>query len=229
MAKNEVATIEELSGMYPVLQPDSDVAEILATNLGGDDFSPYELDQIKTPAGGGQAWTLESLDGEDEIVKTVEGIIIFTQMQRAFYESDIDDGGGGNPPDCRSNDTVIGIGEPGGPCVECPYSQYGSAVKGEGQRCKQSRIMYVVRPGQFLPVALKVSASSLKAAKKYLLQLAGRGYQYTSVITSFGLEKDKNADGIAYSRVTFAMVQKLDQTQAVAVKAVSESFKSALG
>ena len=229
---NEVAKVEDLGSMYPVLSGESEVAEILAENLGGDSFSPFELDQLKTPAGGGAAWELESLDGEPEILKTVEGIIIYTQMQRAFYEQEIDEGGGGNPPDCSSSDAIIGscaeeVGL-GGECSACPHAQYGSAIKGDGQRCKQSRIMYVVRPGQFLPVALKVPASSLKNAKKYLLKLAGAGLPYTSVVTSFGLEKLKNNDGIAYSGITFSVSQRLTPEHKEAVKAMAVSFKGAV-
>lgn len=228
MSKQEAAVYEDLGEMYPVLSADSDVAEVLAENLGGDSFSAYELDQLKTPSGGGGVWSLESLDGEDEILKTVEGIIVFTQIQRAFYEVELDEGGGGNPPDCTSSDCVLGIGTPGGACADCEYSQYGSAEKGEGQRCKQSRTMYVVRPGQFLPIALKVPASSLKNAKKYLLKLAGAGLPYTSVVTSFGLEKLKNKDGIAYSGITFSVAQKLNPKYKDAVKAMSASLKSAV-
>lgn len=228
--KNEVVVVEDLSAMYPVLSGDSEVVEILAENLSGDSFSPFELDQLKVPSGGMVSWEVETLDGGFEAVKTIEGIVIFTQMQRAFYEVELDDDevSSGNPPDCVSQDCVVGKGKPGGECAACEYAEYGSAIKGDGQRCKQSRIMYVVRPGQFLPAALKVPASSLKAAKKYLLKLAGAGLPYTSVVTSFGLEKLKSNSGIAYSGITFSVDQKLDPQYKGVVKAMAESFKAAI-
>ena len=232
MSKNEVALAEDLSTMYPVLSADSDVAEVLAENLGGDDFSPHELDQLKTPSGGGSAWEIESLDGETEIMKVVNGIIVHTQMRRAFYETELDEGGGNNPPDCSSEDGVTGKCDDevglGGVCADCPHSQYATALKGKGQRCKQSRVMYVMRPGSFLPIVIKVPASSLKAAKKYLLKLAGAGKVYTSVITSFGLEKLKNDDGIDYSGILFSMKEKLSPEHAASAKAISASLKKSV-
>src|SRR5262249_37088660 len=52
-----------------------------------------------------------------------------------FYKTRIlfgpmDEGGGLR---CSSQDNLIGIGEPGGTCVKCPLSQFGSARNGEGK------------------------------------------------------------------------------------------------
>src|SRR5882672_6814537 len=42
----------------------------------------------------------------------------------------IDEGGGLR---CQAPDNLIGIGEPGGTCIKCPFSQFGSARNGEGK------------------------------------------------------------------------------------------------
>jgi hypothetical protein len=93
-----------------------------------------------------------------------------------FYKTRIlfgpmDEGGGLR---CQSPDNLIGIGEPGGTCIKCPFSQFGSARNGEGKgtACNQfyNYAALVVKdnavtPEQLLVFSLKSSA--LKVAKDW--------------------------------------------------------------
>lgn len=93
-----------------------------------------------------------------------------------FYKTRIlfgpmDEGGGLR---CQSPDNLIGIGEPGGTCVKCPFSQFGSARNGEGKgtACNQffNYAALVVADGRVSPEGLLVfslKSSALKVAKDW--------------------------------------------------------------
>jgi hypothetical protein len=93
-----------------------------------------------------------------------------------FYKTRIlfgpmDEGGGLR---CQSPDNLIGIGEPGGTCIKCPLSQFGSARNGEGKgtACNQffNYAALVVNDGHVSPEGLLVfslKSSALKVAKDW--------------------------------------------------------------
>lgn len=93
-----------------------------------------------------------------------------------FYKTRIlfgpmDEGGGLR---CQSPDNLIGIGEPGGTCIKCPFSQFGSARNGEGKgtACNQffNYAALVVNDGGVSPEGLLVfslKSSALKVAKDW--------------------------------------------------------------
>lgn len=93
-----------------------------------------------------------------------------------FYKTRIlfgpmDEGGGLR---CQSPDNLIGIGQPGGTCVNCPFSQFGSARNGEGKgtACNQffNYAALVVRDGTVSAEGLLVfslKSSALKVAKDW--------------------------------------------------------------
>lgn len=83
----------------------------------------------------------------------------------------IDEGGGLR---CQSPDNLIGIGEPGGTCIKCPFSQFGSARNGEGKgtACNQffNYAALIVNDGTVTPEGLLVfslKSSALKVAKDW--------------------------------------------------------------
>jgi hypothetical protein len=93
-----------------------------------------------------------------------------------FYKTRIlfgpmDEGGGLR---CQSPDNLIGIGEPGGTCIKCAFSQFGSArnCEGKGTACNQffNYAALVVNNGEVSPEGLLVfslKSSALKVAKDW--------------------------------------------------------------
>ena len=176
-------------------------AAALASNLGGLEISVFDLETIRIPAGGGLNWQILTPEGE-ESAKTINGILVGTQMTRAYWSTPIEESGGA-PPDCSSPDNNTGYGNPGGSCRTCPYAKFGSDHRGRGQACKQVLRLFFLRDGQVLPSVIPLPPTSHKACKQYLLGLASRGVQARTVITEIGLAKTKNQDGVAYSQATF--------------------------
>lgn len=207
----------------------ADLMEILQENVGGA-ITEFDLTRVKVPSGGMTAWVIPSLDGEDEVATTIDGVLVYHREPRAYWSAGIDESGGNTPPDCRSSDGKIGIGDPGGDCSVCPYAQFGSADHGEGrgQACKQMKLVFLLRPESLLPVALFLPPTSIKPVRQYLLGLASEGQHYSSAVTRLSLEKDRNAEGIEYAKVKLTRLSTLGDDQLRQVREYSAGLRGAL-
>ncbi len=189
------------------------IREAMEANVGDGGLTAGDFDHIKVPAGGGTAWTIQGLDGE-EILKEVAGIVVAWRDTRAYWSVPMEQSDGSTPPDCYSLDARTGTGKPGGDCHKCPLAQFGSDAGGPGQACKLVRQLFLIREENLLPEIVNLPPSSIKPARQYFLRLASKGVPCYSVITRIGLEKTKNAQGIVYSRATFASGGRLSAEQA---------------
>jgi hypothetical protein len=218
-----------------VLGPDTNlelVQAAIAENVGVGGISEFDFDRIKIPAGGGLAFNVATLEGESA-EKFITGVVVLARDARAYWSKTLEESGGNVPPDCHSNDGVAGAGEPGGRCAECPLATFGSStklvngakVKGRGQACKAIRQLYMLTGSSLMPVVLPLPPTSLKAAKTYMLRLAGQGHPYFAVVTKVGLESAQNSGGVKYSKAKFECVGTLNAEQASKAKAYSEMLK----
>jgi len=102
--------------------------------------------------------------------KSVQLVPLLFYKTRILFGA-IDDGGGLR---CQSPDNLVGIGEPGGTCIKCPFSQFGSARNGEGKgtACNQffNYAALIVNDGAVSPEGLLVfslKSSALRVAKDW--------------------------------------------------------------
>jgi hypothetical protein len=113
--------------------PVSEIRDAVLANLGDNGVSAQDFERVKIPAGGGTAWALQSLDGE-ELVKELAGIIVAWRDTRAYWSVPMEQSEGNMPPDCYSLDARTGNGKPGGDCHKCAFAQFGSDPKGKARR-----------------------------------------------------------------------------------------------
>jgi hypothetical protein len=203
------------------------VRDIIHDNLGSGTLTPFDLDRVRVPAGGGLAFSIPTLAGEQS-EKDVTGILVFHRSPRAYWATKFS--GEGNPPDCKSDEGLSGHGDPGGPCHSCPLAQFGSAIndKGEGapgQACKQMKFLFLFREGDLLPILVVLPPTSVRAIEKYFLRLTSNGIPFYGVVTRLTLENTKSKGGIKYSRVVPSMVGKLEPGQVEAMKGNMASFR----
>lgn len=213
------------------------VRDVIEDNLGGESITINDLDRVRLPAGGGTTWEIPTLDGVEE-AKEISGIVVHTFTHRVFWEQSLDEGGGAAPPDCFSSDCITGSGmfgpgsaqNPSGKCRECPMSQFGSATKGKGQGCQQRRAIFLLQPDALLPVVVDAPPTSLKAARKYLLDLARvrPPKSVHNVITVLSLEKDKNDGGIAFSKIIFKYGGDVPEEHQESIKAYAQALEPIL-
>ena len=209
--KQELVKVEK----YQIMTIDPDRArEVIKSNVGPQGFDQFDMDRIRIPSGGQTSWQIVDLEGEETAEKEISGIIVHFSDPRRLYKEAFEKTGGGTPPDCASDDGISGVGDPGGLCAKCPFAQFGSAVDKDGkasrgQACQQRRMLFLVRQGEIIPTIVSLPPTSLKAARTFFLRLGGRMLPYWAVSVALSLEKDKNREGIEYSKVKIVLQETL--------------------
>lgn len=193
--------------------PQEELKDLIHENL-GDELGEFDIERIKIPPGGILQWTVPTLEGEPEMVKDLQGVIVYNKLVRAYWVKSIDDGGAASP-DCKSDNNAFGEGTPGGSCSKCPFSKFGSAVgkdgnPGKGQACQQKMLVFLLGEEGFLPKIVVLPATSISPLRKYFVRLMDRGISKSSIVTKLKLEEDKNDSGIKYSKVKPVIVGALD-------------------
>ena len=220
---------------YQVMTQAEDLRDIIEANV-GDSLSQFDLDRITMPAGGALSWTVPTLDGE-ESVKALEGIIVHWKEPRAYWAASFEDAGGGSPPDCSSEDSVLGRGmfgpgsehNPSGECAECPMSQYGSKPgDSNAQACKQMRVLFMVQPESLLPQAVMLPPTSIRPMKRYFLRLASKAMPFYGVVTRLELERATSGGGIKYSVVKPSVASQLEPEAAARIRHYGDGLKAVL-
>lgn len=242
--KSKSTALTTIRSRFPVLSSDNEMMlQALEENLKGEQISPFDFDRVTVPTGGSPVWIVPSIEKPEGVaVDNIEGIVIHQSLGRSFWRESLDDSGGGSPPDCFSNDSLVGQGDPAPgraepvegrgdytyDCDTCSNAQWGSDDKQRGQACKQTRILFVLRPDQALPTVIAVPPSSLTAVKKFLLRLASEGRPYWSVVTSFGLEPTKNVDGVKFSKILPSVAGLLEEKDILGVREYISKVRPAL-
>jgi hypothetical protein len=201
-----------------------EVQDILKANLGGQELSPFDLPKVKIPGAGGTTWEIPGLDG-DKPSKTLEGIVIHFKLIRSYWPGEFK---GSEPPACSSTDNHVGVGDPGGLCETCPFSQFGSDKTGRGQACKQLEQWFLLPENALLPLVLALPPKSLGPARKYRLNLTNAMLQLNQVVTSLTLAKDTNPDGQEYAYAVPALGHRLDADEAQRAAAYAASIREIL-
>lgn len=200
---------------YAVLQmATTELTELITGNLApGETIGVRDLPRIKIPTAGLTHWAVPSIEGE-EMVKEVRGIIVHVGNRRVYWEKSYEDTGGGEQPDCSSENGIIGVtNTDAGPgaaigdslsCATCAFNEFGDKdEKGftEGKPCKEVRQIFLLPTDGILPMVINVTPGSLANAKEYFVGLMNVRKQRTDVETVLTLQKAQGR--VEYSQVVF--------------------------
>lgn len=228
MAKNELAKFADLSN-YPALRPGGmNLAELIQDNLQGAQLTPFSLDRIKVPSGGGTMWMVPDLDEGERAEKVITGIIIYNQFSRAYWPVKYGQGESG-PPACNSMDNVMGTGNPGGECKSCLFNAWGSATDQSGnptrgKACQERRFLFMLRPDSLLPVVIQTSTTSMASFTSFVLRLVSReNVGLPKVVVDLGLVR-KEINGYPVAIITPELNSRLSPEDVVRVEAIREQL-----
>ena len=199
-------------------------AEELAEDMDGLSMS---FTRIKIPSGGGKIFEIPTDDPENpDSATTLEGIILHHHAHCAYWPESNDDED--NKPLCSSLDGKVGIGEPGGVCATCQLNTFGTASKGAGKACKNMRVIYLLRSGEYLPVQINLPPTSIKPFKEFYTKAFAlrRRAPYGSIVR-IGLKQENNGKE-DYSVATFRRVADFSGEKLQQVKAYAANFKDQL-
>lgn len=243
---NQKLLSTEFSSYFPMLTNPETINNLAE----GEKLTFADLTKVTVPTGGGLNWTVEKLNGQ-ESTKEITGIILSQVLTRALYASTFEESGGQEPAVCLSNDSIEGhlnsdalphgefperlvkIGHPTGNCETCPFAQWGTKLKadgnfGRGQMCQQRRVLLFLTPGTNMPLLVSIPAGGLKNIKRYLVGLQAVGLKHWQIITNIGLASDKNTDGIKFLRPVFSPVELIPKENWERITTYIDTLKAQL-
>ena len=205
--------------------------------MGDSDFSNEELAEdmdgltmsfprIKIPAGGVLQFEIPNGDPQHpDYSPTLTGVILFSHASCVYWPEG-DEYSDDVPPLCSSVDGKQGYGEPGGVCETCALSQFGSASNGRGKACKNMRVLYLLRSGEFMPLAINLSPTSISPFREFLNQgFAFRKRAIYGSLVEIGLKRQTNPEGKDYSVATFKRLGDFHGDQLASVRKYAFSFR----
>lgn len=211
------------------------VAEMINVNTGGQGLSESDIKRLSIPAGGGVAWEIPTITGE-EVVKDLHCVILGFNDHRIYYPGEYT--GDNKPPRCTSknlhtgqwvenyDDEIDEWATEDRQCSGCPMNQWGS--KGRGKACSERRLMLVLTPISTLPFLIDVSPGSMKNVKSYFNDLIGASKVYFEGVTNMRLTKAESGGGIVYSQISPQWVRDLSDEEMLAAKEMRDALAPAL-
>ncbi len=195
-------------------------------NFGPRGLSVNDLEVITVPSGGATQWQLQTLEGKYVYLEELVVIVVNWSERRAYWPGEF---GATKLPQCSSDDTINGRGDPGGPCETCPMSEWGSSEKSEnGQACRMTRMLFALcahDQEQRLPTRIQIPPSSIPGNRQFFAKLATRGVSYYEVVMSLKLTSQGGKRG-SYSIVHETAVRRATPTE---IAAVTEYRRAILG
>jgi len=206
------ASLAPVESNYIALR--GDTMDVIQANLKRQPLSLDLFDVVKSPAGGATVFSVPGLGG-DEAEKELTGIILDYTTPRAYW--DTPDPVEGTPPVCMSRDSMIS--EDGKPCAHCAFNDFGSKDgESNAKACKESVLLYLLRPNTILPLLVRVPVTSKPRFLKYATRLLSSMTPLNSVVTKITLEKATSKAGKPYALFNFEAAGALSPEEAARVK-----------
>lgn len=215
---------------------DKDLAEAMASVAGTETFGPGDLIRIKMPSGGAVKWEVPDGLGNADYVGDITGVLCYVQQAGVLWPHFEPQPGG--MPVLRTFD--LKTAEQVGPIPDdmidtlekhrlderhfnweaLPYNQFGSGKNGRGKRCREQRLLFILRPNDIYPLVVGLSPGSLKVWKKFFMNVAAKArVPYWRAVVELKLEKARSGGGQDFARVLPRLVGVLSAEDGVAVKA----------
>lgn len=212
------------------------LAEVMEKNAGRK-LQLSDLTRITVPTGGGQSFEIfDELTRETDNVKTIEGVLVHWRRSRVYWpapapgQPEISH----EPPSCTSVDGRFPVpggafgdggesanrnlpvtvnGEQRRTCAKCPMNEWGSHPK-EGRRgkaCKEQILLFILPPGETLPVIVSVPPTSKAGVERFMVKLSTtHSAHYSGFQLRFGLTKVEKAGSEPYSQLVPTLVGPME-------------------
>lgn len=199
----------------------------------GESIGPQDLIRVKTPTGGGTKWEISDGLGSSESTDAITGVLVLYQPCGILWPAE--ELSEGQMPVLRTFDLMTAeqvgpipddmlevlnrfkIGERTFNWKDLPYNQWGSGKGGTGKRCKEQRMMFLLRESDPFPLLLTVQPGSLKNITGFIKKLAGE-CPYWQAVVELKLQKERSSNGQPFSQIVPRLVGKLSDEDAARVK-----------
>ncbi len=193
--------------------------------------SENDLVHVKNPGGGALAFEVAAAGVKPEYLTEIIGIPLTIQPKRTLWaDKSI---GSGERPVCSSNDlvrgklrvddnkqldipdTILKIAMPGageGKCANCHFNKWDTAIDAKGQptkgkRCSESKVVYLLRLGDVLPMKITIPSGSLGTFNAAIKQFPVRADR---CVMKLSLAKEKSNSGVDFAQYRAEFVSGLE-------------------
>jgi hypothetical protein len=213
---------------YPALSPNSRQMQVIAANLEGEQMSETDLVRVKTPLGGATQWSID-VDGNVETTDEIVGLLVGIGKKGLLWPAE-------DPSESRpvvvSNDLMVGyrvsddlgtidpdaleryrIGDRKYDWAALANSSefgYGSSRSGSGKRCKEARVLAILRQGETWPILVTVGPGSLRNIIPFLKRLPCFPHE---AVVGLKLVRSKGKGGQPYSQIVPRLVGQISEEQ----------------
>ena len=200
-------------------------ADDMAEDMDGMELS---FPRVKIPGGGVPQFEMPGEDPDHPTyVAELEGVILYNHAANAYWPEG-EEYSDSTPPQCQSMDGKRGSGDPGLLCATCGYNQFGSGPKGSGKACKNQRMLYILRSGEFMPLQLALPPTSLKPYKNFFNAVfALRNRPVYGSLVNISLKR-ASSNGYDYSVAVFRKVRDFAGDELPGITAYAEGFRKLL-
>jgi hypothetical protein len=154
--------------------------------------------------------------------KYLEGVILFNHASGAYWPegSEYDEN---STPLCSSVDGKTGYGAPGGACAVCELNRFGT--DGKGKACKNMRVLYLLRDGEYMPIQLTLPPTSIRPFSDFMnVAFVSRRRPTWGSVVQIGLKRMNNGKD-DYSVATFKKLYDFSGEQLMQAKAYADGFR----
>ena len=208
-----VAETVDLQAYDVLAEGVEEISAIIKANVGDmSNLNEFSLPRAINGSGSNPRFEIPGLGEESEMTSEVEGIIVFHTPARAYFEKSYDETGGGEQPDCRSNDGIHGEGTPGGLCPKCPLSQFTKNADGTTERpeCDAMKRLFILRPGEIMPTMFNAKTGNIGQCDNYMFNLSVKGrMKFNHCITKLSVSKDKYKNNRDWMKWNLSLVAGL--------------------
>lgn len=198
--------------------------------------------RVKTPAGGGTQWTIQTPTGPEN-AEVIRGILVGVFPRGVLWPTE-GEAKKGTRPVLKTDDlkTAYQVGDipddmidvldqykredgtwdwdelTGGKYPDSPFG-WGSGKHGVGKRAHDQRVLFILREHEVMPLMIVIQPGSLKSILDFLAMIPSQAIPAWRAVVELSLRASESKGGIEYSEIIPRLVGKLDRENGAAIKA----------
>jgi hypothetical protein len=237
---NQLSITGSITGLttgseWSVLDPNSDISDAIQARL-EDSIEPLneqDLTRVMVPAGGSTVWAWTDIDGE-KTSKEVEGLLVHVQKRGILWPHEKVTG---DQPLLRTDDLISAYrvgGEygdinpdelekyalPNGQYdwQKLPWNQWGTGQDGIGKRCRELRLLFILRREDSWPLMVQIPPGSVRSVSSFLTKLAYRIPCYRAIVRLSLQRAESEKRNVCYSQVVPMLVGSISKEEGEIIK-----------
>jgi len=223
---------------YLAFRASPEQIERAIASMKGRRLNIFDLERASLPGGEGKPeWLISGGPEGEEYREELTGVILGIRDWRTWWKELYGKGTKG-PPNCSSDDAIHGRGDRSlngkdgageHDCLTCKWANWESNRKGgRGQDCSERRGLFMLQHESINPMLSILPPTSIKPLDSYRMALEGRMKPLYLYEVTLKIEKDKNTDGVPFSKIVLKRNRILSGGELKRAQQISDSFEATM-